>query len=267
MDSYTFHVSLPGHGRVWRKLELTAESTLEDLHHMIQNAFEFDNDHLYSFFMSGKAWDTATEYNLPEGADPWGFDLFDDDDEDDDDELPDEADLAESLFGLPSLPASSDQEELAMPTPEQARAMFAELKKNPEAREKFIQAMSNEMGLPPLMAQMLISNMESMFGNLSDQELDALLNMDDEAIGGGMFGGDEAGDVRTTQLSTLDLKKGKKFLYLFDYGDEWRFTVKVDAINKNIDPEQEYPRLVEEVGKAPQQYPNWDEDDEEWDED
>ena len=57
MKTYTFHVSIPGFGRVWRKIEMEANQTLEDLHYAIQAAFEFDEDHLYSFFMSGRAWD------------------------------------------------------------------------------------------------------------------------------------------------------------------------------------------------------------------
>ena len=66
MKTLTFHVSLPGTGRTWRKLELRADQTLEDLHFAIQDAFEWDADHMYSFFMSGKAWDTATEYAGPD---------------------------------------------------------------------------------------------------------------------------------------------------------------------------------------------------------
>ena len=48
-------------------------------------------------------------------------------------------------------------------------------------------------------------------------------------------------------------------MYLFDYGDEWRFKVRVCAINPDA-PEDEYPRIVESVGKAPGQYPGWDEE-------
>ena len=52
-------------------------------------------------------------------------------------------------------------------------------------------------------------------------------------------------------------------MYLFDYGDEWRFKVRVHAIadfrDENADPDAEYPRLVESVGEAPEQYPAWDE--------
>jgi hypothetical protein len=39
--------------------------------------------------------------------------------------------------------------------------------------------------------------------------------------------------------------------------------VKLHAINENGDPEAEYPRIVESVGTAPQQYPDWEEEDEE----
>ena len=63
MRTYTFHVSLPGHGRVWRKLELPADATLETLHFSIQHAYDFGADHLYSFFMSGQAWDETDLLN------------------------------------------------------------------------------------------------------------------------------------------------------------------------------------------------------------
>ena len=81
MKTYTFHVSLPGTGRTWRKIELRADQSLEDLHFAILRAYEWSADHLYSFFMSGKAWDSSTEYALPEGYDPWGEPLDDEEDE------------------------------------------------------------------------------------------------------------------------------------------------------------------------------------------
>lgn len=52
--SYVFKVSL---GRsVWRKIALSYKHTLEDLHNAVQEAFDFDNDHLYSFFMDAKRY-------------------------------------------------------------------------------------------------------------------------------------------------------------------------------------------------------------------
>jgi hypothetical protein len=46
-------------------------------------------------------------------------------------------------------------------------------------------------------------------------------------------------------------------MYLFDYGDEWRFKVRVHAINPDA-PAGDYPQTVESVGEAPEQYPRWD---------
>ena len=59
MKTYTFHVSIPGTGRVWRKIETPVDQTLEALHFAIQGAYERDADHLYSFFMRGRAWDAS----------------------------------------------------------------------------------------------------------------------------------------------------------------------------------------------------------------
>jgi len=44
-------------------IEMRADQTLHDLHHAILDAADFDEDHLYSFYMSGQAWDEATEYS------------------------------------------------------------------------------------------------------------------------------------------------------------------------------------------------------------
>lgn len=52
--NYTFKVMLDK--TTWRKIKLSHKHTLEDLHCFIQKAFDFDNDHLYSFFMDGKRY-------------------------------------------------------------------------------------------------------------------------------------------------------------------------------------------------------------------
>ena len=56
-------VYAPPHARqIWRELELTGDQTLGDLGEAIPLAFGFDDPHLWSFFLSGKPWDDATEY-------------------------------------------------------------------------------------------------------------------------------------------------------------------------------------------------------------
>lgn len=159
MKTCTFHVSLPGTGRVWRKIEMRADQTLEELHLAIQGAYGWDRDHLYSFFMSGKAWDEATEYLLPEGVPPSGR----------------------------------------------------------------------------------VIRMEAPWHRFFARQA-----------------GRGPGDVRATTLEGLDLEIGQTFMYLFDYGDEWRFKVRVHAVNPDA-PVADYPRVVESVGEAPEQYPRWEE--------
>jgi hypothetical protein len=50
---------------IWRRMELRGDQTLHDLHEGIQEAFAWDDDHLYAFFLSRKAWDESTEYSSP----------------------------------------------------------------------------------------------------------------------------------------------------------------------------------------------------------
>src|SRR5699024_5531958 len=51
---YTFKVIFTK--GVWRKVVITGEHTMQNLNEIILQAYEFDNDHLYSFFMDGKKW-------------------------------------------------------------------------------------------------------------------------------------------------------------------------------------------------------------------
>ncbi|MHA1363423.1 MAG: plasmid pRiA4b ORF-3 family protein [Candidatus Freyarchaeota archaeon] len=52
--TYIFKVSLSK--KLWRRVKMSADHTLLDLHLAIQKAYSFDNDHLYSFFMDNKLW-------------------------------------------------------------------------------------------------------------------------------------------------------------------------------------------------------------------
>lgn len=61
-------------------------------------------------------------------------------------------------------------------------------------------------------------------------------------------------------LQKAGLAKGKKFLYLFDFGNEWVFQCKV---LQEVDEKTDIPAVIRSVGEAPDQYPNYDED---WDE-
>jgi len=151
---YTFRVRIregfyapPDAPTIWREIEVAANQTLADLGEAIPLAFGFDDPHLWSFFLSGKAWDHATEYALSSEPDPLG-------------------------------------------------------------------------GSRPRAARRV-------------------------PIRGVPFPG----------------ATGKKeFLFLFDYGDEWHFGVKLVRIRPDLGPGAPYPRVVARQGEAPAQYPDLEDD-------
>lgn len=56
-------------------------------------------------------------------------------------------------------------------------------------------------------------------------------------------------------LRQLRLKKGNKFKFSYDFGDEWLFQCKVlQELNENTDA----PAVIGSVGTAPEQYEPWD---------
>lgn len=59
-------------------------------------------------------------------------------------------------------------------------------------------------------------------------------------------------------LKKLELEQGTRFLYLFDFGDEWKFTVQLEEILDAPAPLK--PMVIEKKGKDPEQYPDWDYD-------
>jgi hypothetical protein len=224
---------------MWRKIEMRGDQTLEQLHLAIQDAFEFDNDHLYSFFMSGKAWDKKTEYSLPEGETPYGEFFVGERAEDEFDEK-----FPETLD-----PDAFLREEVNQMTDDaqEREQLFALIKTLLMVDEKELPAMIHQFaqasGQPEPIVQMHIQLMRSMFEDIMIET---------------------QRDVRKVTIDELNLRARKKFMYLFDYGDEWRFSVQVNKINKNAPEDVEYPRIVESAGKPPPQYPNWDEEDDDW---
>jgi hypothetical protein len=56
-EVYIFRATLVGVRGVSRKLAVRGDRTLEDLHRLLQTAYDWDDDHLYAFWPSGKFWD------------------------------------------------------------------------------------------------------------------------------------------------------------------------------------------------------------------
>ena len=159
MKTFIFKVKLKHDKRVWRKIEVLGSQTLDDLHTTIQEAYGFDADHLYSYFMSGKAWDSSDfEYYHPLAA--------------------------------PQTPIDKK--------------------------------------MRPMMSMIR--------GSYPKPRLPA---------------------TRVT-IESLNLEPKQKFLYLFDYGDEWQF--EVEFIKEGIVENTDYPRITDSKGEAPEQYTDYDEE-------
>jgi hypothetical protein len=67
--NYVFKVSLDKD--IWRKIMLSHKQTLLDLHLTIQKAFDFDNDHLYAFYMDGKRYSRQVYNSIMNGEGPY----------------------------------------------------------------------------------------------------------------------------------------------------------------------------------------------------
>jgi len=52
---------------------------------------------------------------------------------------------------------------------------------------------------------------------------------------------------------------GSKLMFLFDYGDEWLFLCEVIDLGEKV-PRKRYPKCIKSVGKAPEQYPEFEDD-------
>jgi hypothetical protein len=59
-------------------------------------------------------------------------------------------------------------------------------------------------------------------------------------------------------LGDLPLKEGFTMTYIFDFGDWWEFRVQLEQITTD-NPQTDYGAIIESRGKAPVQYPDWDE--------
>jgi hypothetical protein len=60
-------------------------------------------------------------------------------------------------------------------------------------------------------------------------------------------------------VGEVPLSPGQSMTFLFDFGDNWRFDVRLERIDPP-DKKLKAPRVLESHGKAPQQYPNWEEE-------
>ena len=63
-------------------------------------------------------------------------------------------------------------------------------------------------------------------------------------------GWEEIADARSFKLGKLVEKGIERFTYTYDFGDDWRHTIIIEAVS-NADPAIEYPLFVEGARRAP----------------
>ncbi len=64
---------------------------------------------------------------------------------------------------------------------------------------------------------------------------------------------DDGANLSNIELRFLNLKKGQKFLFVFDYGDDHHFGIRVEGFGEAHNGKK-YPLILEEKGKPPKQY-------------
>ncbi|MBU4331799.1 plasmid pRiA4b ORF-3 family protein [Patescibacteria group bacterium] len=67
--------------------------------------------------------------------------------------------------------------------------------------------------------------------------------------------------AKKVKINSLNLELKQKFLYLFDYGDSWEFEMEFVG-NGQAQNKVKYPIVVKKAGDSPEQYPDYDEEDE-----
>ena len=66
--------------------------------------------------------------------------------------------------------------------------------------------------------------------------------------------------VKNTEVNTV-FDEGDKMLFHFDYGEDWMFIVQCESIEKTTSHKRK-PEILEVKGEFPEQYPDYEEDEE-----
>jgi hypothetical protein len=214
-------------GMPYRVIAIPPERSLYDLAEAITDAFGFDFDHAFGFYNNLKnPFDSSEIYelftDLEEEDEPGGISL-----------LPPTVRLLPGLEDDPVALVTKaalelDPRSLHERYPEVTQAILREelLARIPPEKHAAVQPILQEFIETMLPAEV------------------------------GLEKGPAKG-VEGVTIAQAFPKLGKKMLFLFDYGDDWRFVVQLKAIQP-AEPRARYPKVLQSVGEAPEQYPAWD---------
>ncbi|MDL2344123.1 hypothetical protein QOL99_08155 [Deinococcus sp. MIMF12] len=277
----TSRVKVEGERRYpYRVLGMPQDADLDALAGAIVSAFGFDLDHAYGFFDGRNPYRSAVAYELFRDLEGGGSPLSaarPGGPGDLPEELADEADLALTL-ALDGLSQSALlretaafltrrlEEEVLPRVPgrlqdavrERLSAFAAEALALGEEEEdvSFSVAMPPEvramLARPDGIEQVLATLAPARQGLGAGDDLPGLAGLD-PAPGRGR----EEHGVRGVPV-TEPFGRQEKWTFLFDYGDDWTFDVTYQGL-QDAPPRVRLPHVLDSVGTAPDQYPEWDE--------
>ena len=76
---------------------------------------------------------------------------------------------------------------------------------------------------------------------------------------------DEEPYADKVMIQQVPLRVGASMTFLFDFGDNWEFNVQLEKIEP-VDPQLKEAKVIESHGEAPEQYPNWEDEWNDWEE-
>jgi hypothetical protein len=237
MKTYTFRISIPDMPSTWRTVELASQQTLRDLHVAIQEALDWDPDDDMAFFVGEDPLGGGEQYTL-DFEDDW------DDDAAGEDDLSDQ-DIEQLVEDLPPLDLGDT------PRPQSMQEMLDLLESDADVRAQVSRMLTEQLGVPSFMVNMLLSNAKSLFAMMPEGMLAEMAG-----------GGPEAKDAAAASLESLGLAPGQSLVYVFGE-DDWRFDVRVESANEQAEDDALYPLILDGDGPAPQQYFDEDDDDDE----
>ncbi len=248
MNTYTFRISLADDPSIWRRVQLTGEQSLRDLHIAIQEALDWEPDDDIAFLLGPANGNADTEYIILDDED-----TYDDDDEDEDEEW---LELLSEMQSKEDVKAALDQiptGDFAGASPQSIEDAIALLESNPQIRSQISEALTKQFGIPKFMSDMLLENLSGFQQALEMTELD-----EKESLL-------KSGNAAQVSLDELTFSAERAMIYV--YGDEeWIFDVALDAAEVIDEPQAEYPLILDGNGESPDQFIFWgDADEDDWD--
>jgi len=93
------------------------------------------------------------------------------------------------------------------------------------------------------------SNTENYHVTDSQKKYELFADLEDEGIEPV-----DSDSVKKTKIKKAWKKIGERMIFMFDYGDDWRFLVELEKIEL-AQENRKYPAVLEKKGKTPEQYP------------